>query len=101
MEKNLSIIQGLTATDQANPIRITDLGKVQTATAIDFSKVTILSDASNAQGDPATALNVLFSQIQATAGGYNATKVIIISTHMSNDQSMGAFIASAVYYVEA
>ena len=46
MDKNISIIQGLTSADQANPIRITDLGKVQTATAIDFSKVTILSDAS-------------------------------------------------------
>ena len=30
MEKNLSIIQGLTSTDQANPIRITDAGEVKT-----------------------------------------------------------------------
>ena len=29
MEKNLSIIQGLTATDQANPIRITDAGELK------------------------------------------------------------------------
>ena len=31
MEKNLSIIQGLTAADQANPIRITDAGELKTA----------------------------------------------------------------------
>lgn len=31
MEKNLAIIQGLTAADQANPIRITDAGELKTA----------------------------------------------------------------------
>ncbi len=31
MEKNLSIIQGLTDTDQANPIRITDAGELKVA----------------------------------------------------------------------
>ncbi len=31
MEKNLSIIQGLTSTDQANPIRITDAGELKMA----------------------------------------------------------------------
>lgn len=30
MEKNLSIIQGLTSADQANPVRITDAGEVKT-----------------------------------------------------------------------
>jgi hypothetical protein len=34
MEKSLSIIQGLTATDQANPIRITDAGEVKTTSTI-------------------------------------------------------------------
>jgi hypothetical protein len=31
MEKNLAIIQGLTSTDQANPIRITDQGELKIA----------------------------------------------------------------------
>ena len=30
MEKNLSIIQGLTSADQANPVRITDAGELKT-----------------------------------------------------------------------
>ena len=39
MEKNLSIIQGLTATDQANPIRITDAGEVKTV--VDSGYITV------------------------------------------------------------
>ena len=102
MEKNLAIIQGLTDADQANPIRITDLGKVQTATTIDFSKITILSDQSGGYVDPPSAWNGLFAQIQYTASNtYNTTKVVIISTHISSDGGLGQYNASAVYYVEA
>jgi hypothetical protein len=41
MEKNLSIIQGLTDTDQANPIRITDAGEVKTTTTLNGGNVTV------------------------------------------------------------
>ena len=39
MEKKISIIQGLTDTDQANPIRITDAGEVKTSGSINPDQI--------------------------------------------------------------
>lgn len=53
MEKNLSIIQGLTSTDQANPIRITDAGEVKIAASTSIP-VSVSFPIIN-PGDPADA----------------------------------------------
>lgn len=52
MEKSLSIIQGLTATDQVNPIRITDAGELKVASSSTINPAQIAVD-----GDPYRDIN--------------------------------------------
>lgn len=63
MEKNLSIIQGLTSADQANPVRITNSGELKVEARITNAPVNNLSVEANPAGDP--ILNEVF--------GYNYT----------------------------
>lgn len=63
MEKNLSIIQGLTDADQANPIRITDAGELKIATTSSQIAVDGALYADAMTGEP-------YKYVNAIAGNY-------------------------------
>ena len=72
MEKNLSIIQGLTDTDQANPIRITDQGELKTNTTANLYALDSVSGTEQPlEREPDTSGSSL-GQLKVSLYGYDA-----------------------------
>ena len=88
MEKNLSIIQGLTSADQANPVRITDAGELKVA--VTDIKVAVNGDP---LVDPSTGGTAKY--VNTIAGAFSSNSTMFEVNVMDGAMSPGTPITNS------